>query len=78
MPRLNGGIPAQVGRRVRIAACDGCTPAAGHSAAVCVRPIDSPAIDCRGAIIFNANRRCETITPLVGNHIRTITACTRT
>ena len=52
---LDGTIPRQVRRRVRIVAAEIGIPLIGHFAAVSVAPVHIPAIDGGGAIILDAN-----------------------
>ena len=70
---LDAGIPAQVARRVRIAAGEVSVPGATQGGAIGIFPAHIPAINRTGTFVGNTDRTHKTRAPVIHNHITAVT-----
>lgn len=78
LARLDTGIPAQVARRVRIAAGEVGIPVTTQGGAIGIFPAHVPAVDRAGTFVGNTDRPHKTRAPVIHNHITAITRGWRT
>ena len=73
LSRLNATVPANIAGGVRVVASDSGIPGISNCRAVAIAPVNAPAVNRTGAIVGDADSTGETIAPLIGNQIFTIT-----
>lgn len=78
LARLDAGIPAQVARRVRIAAGEVGIPVTTQGGAIGIFPAHVPAVNRTGPFIGNTDRPHKTRAPVVHNHIAAVASGWRT
>ena len=69
LPRLDAGIPTEIGCGVRVASSQGRIPAAYDLRSIRITPFHIPTVDCAGAAVDDANSAGETRVPLIANNV---------